>query len=72
MERIQFGEFQFNTGSYELTSHDQVIALDPRTVTLLLFLLDNPNRIVTRDELQEVIWQGVIVTDNAINKLVAN
>ncbi|PCK31281.1 hypothetical protein CEX98_13350 [Pseudoalteromonas piscicida] len=72
LERIQFGEFQFNTESYELTSHDQVIALDPRTVTLLLFLLDNPNRIITRDELQEVIWQGVIVTDNAINKLVAN
>lgn len=72
MERIQFGQFLFDTGSYELTCEGEVIVLDPRTVSLLLFLLDNPKRIITRDELQTVIWQGVIVTDNAINKLVAN
>ncbi|USE68824.1 hypothetical protein CTT31_06680 [Pseudoalteromonas maricaloris] len=72
MERIQFGEFQFDTGAYELTYHGQVVALDPRMVALLVFCLDNPNRIITRDELQDAIWQGVIVTDNAINKLVAN
>ncbi|CAM4002485.1 winged helix-turn-helix domain-containing protein [Pseudoalteromonas byunsanensis] len=72
MSVIQFGEFQFDLALSQLTHNQQQIALDPRQQALLVFFIKNPQRVINRDELQEHIWQGVIVTDNAINKLVAN
>ncbi|OHU88135.1 MULTISPECIES: winged helix-turn-helix domain-containing protein [Pseudoalteromonas] len=72
MSVIEFGEFQFNLALSQLTKNQQEVVLDPRQLALLVFLIENPQRVVNRDELQEHIWQGVIVTDNAINKLVAN
>ncbi len=72
MEVIQVGEYKFDALNSCLSKDEQVIPLDPRLLTLLTFFVENPNRIITRDELQLAIWQNVIVTDNAINKLVAN
>ncbi|MFC3033409.1 transcriptional regulator [Pseudoalteromonas fenneropenaei] len=72
MNVIIVGEFKFDAVNACLEKPPEVIALDPRLLALLSFLVANPNRIITRDELQAAIWQQVIVTDNAINKLVAN
>ncbi|RZM74771.1 hypothetical protein C3B51_19405 [Pseudoalteromonas rubra] len=72
MDFIQIGEFRLYHQTNELIKGEHSITLDPRLLSLLTFLIDNPNRIIGRDELQDAIWQGSIVTDNAINKLVAN
>ncbi|MCF2909526.1 transcriptional regulator [Pseudoalteromonas sp. DL2-H2.2] len=72
MDFIQIGEFRLYHQTNELIKDERSITLDPRLLSLLTFLVDNPNRIIGRDELQDAIWQGSIVTDNAINKLVAN
>lgn len=72
MSSIQFGCFEFNQTTQILSYEGQTVELDPRQLALLEFFLINPARIVTRDELQEAIWKQVIVSDNAINKLVAN
>ncbi|WP_105168255.1 winged helix-turn-helix domain-containing protein [Pseudoalteromonas sp. T1lg23B] len=72
MSVIEFGEFQFNLALSQLKHNEQEVVLDPRQQALLVFFIQNPQRVINRDELQEHIWQGVIVTDNAINKLVAN
>ncbi len=72
MSSIQFGCFEFNQTTQILSRDSQPVELDPRQLALLEFFIANPERIITRDELQQVIWKQVIVSDNAINKLVAN
>lgn len=72
MDFIQIGEFRLYQHTNELINDEHRITLDPRQLSLLTFFINNPNRIIGRDELQNAIWQGSIVTDNAINKLVAN
>ncbi|TMP39696.1 winged helix-turn-helix domain-containing protein [Pseudoalteromonas rubra] len=72
MDFIQIGEFRLYHQTNELINGEHSVTLDPRQLSLLQFFIENPNRIIGRDELQNVIWQGSIVTDNAINKLVAN
>ena len=72
MPSIQFGCFEFNQTTQVLSRDAQPFELDPRQLALLEYFLANPERIVTRDELQTAIWKQVIVSDNAINKLVAN
>ncbi|TMO56063.1 winged helix-turn-helix domain-containing protein [Pseudoalteromonas phenolica] len=72
MSSIQFGCCEFNQATQILTLEGKVVELDPRQLALLEFFIANPERIVSRDELQQAIWKQVIVSDNAINKLVAN
>ncbi|MBD1584232.1 winged helix-turn-helix domain-containing protein [Pseudoalteromonas sp. S16_S37] len=72
MSVLQFGEFQFDPALSRLSKELIEVNLDPRQVALLQYFLENPQRIINRDELQSEIWNGIIVTDNAINKLVAN
>ncbi|CAH9062180.1 hypothetical protein PSECIP111951_02640 [Pseudoalteromonas holothuriae] len=72
MPVLQFGDFQFDIALSRLTHAHAQVSLDPRQIALLTYFLQNPQRIINRDELQTHIWQGVIVTDNAINKLIAN
>ncbi|BBN81605.1 hypothetical protein PA25_15900 [Pseudoalteromonas sp. A25] len=72
MSVLQFGEFQFDLTLSRLSTEFTEVNLDPRQTALLQYFVANPHRIINRDELQNEIWNGVIVTDNAINKLVAN
>lgn len=40
--------------------------LSPRPMAMLLMLIENRHRVVTRDELMEEVWAGVIVEDSNI------
>ncbi len=44
----------------------------PKLLELLIFMVEQPNIIITRDEFLEHLWQSAIVTDIAINKLIGN
>ena len=39
---------------------------DRRRSTLLKYLLENPERLVTKDELMKAVWPGVFVTDDSL------
>jgi len=72
MNEVEFGPFRFNFHTRQLKKRGQNIPLDPRQLALLVFFIDNPDRIISRDELQSVIWKDIFVSDNAISKSVAN
>ena len=42
------------------------ISVEPQVFDLLAYLLDNRNRVVTRDELLGTIWKDNVVTDSAL------
>ena len=62
----RFGEFHFDP-YHGLTKDGQPVLLEPRAADLLGFFLENPGRLITRDELCERIWDGKIVSDAAIS-----
>lgn len=45
--------------------------LEPKASALLKYFLQNPARNISRDELIRSVWDGQIVTDGAINRVVA-
>jgi Tol biopolymer transport system component/DNA-binding winged helix-turn-helix (wHTH) protein len=45
--------------------------LEPKAIELLLFLAQNPARLVTKAEIQEAVWADTAVTENALTRLVA-
>ncbi|TIW86196.1 MAG: transcriptional regulator, partial [Mesorhizobium sp.] len=41
-----------------------------RTFSLLVFLVEHANRVVSRDQIFEVVWKGLTVTDDALTQTI--
>ncbi len=56
-----------DTGRYLLSQNDKPIEIEPQVFDLLVYLIENHNRVVTRRELLEKMWKGRVVSDSALN-----
>jgi TolB-like protein/DNA-binding winged helix-turn-helix (wHTH) protein len=63
----RFGAFAIDTEAYELQQDGSPVAVEPQVFDLLVLLIENNDRIVTRDEIIERVWKGRIVSDAAIS-----
>jgi DNA-binding winged helix-turn-helix (wHTH) protein len=69
---IQFGEFILDSKQARLSYQGKEVAIEPKLFELLLLFVQQPNSIISRQGILDNLWTGSLVTDNAINKLVAN
>ena len=66
-----FGDYRLDIGARELRRADEtVVRLEPQVFALLRLLIENRERVVTRDEIIEQIWQGRIISDAALSSRV--
>ncbi|MFC1560354.1 winged helix-turn-helix domain-containing tetratricopeptide repeat protein [Pseudomonadota bacterium] len=65
--RYKSENFILDTDDYSLTRNGVNHPIEPRVFDLLVYLIENRNRVVTREELLEQLWNGRIVSDSAIN-----
>lgn len=63
-----FGEFRIDAGARRLWRGDQAVQLRPKAWGLLMCLVERAGRVVTRDEIAEVVWPDVAVGDDSITK----
>jgi DNA-binding winged helix-turn-helix (wHTH) protein/tetratricopeptide (TPR) repeat protein len=68
---FRFGPFTLDTGAYRLLRAGEPVALSPKIIDLLRYLVDRPSALVTKDELFKVLWPDVAVTDNALTQAVS-
>lgn len=71
---ISLGKFQFYPDENKLTFENSDISLSKKEVELLLVFIENPNKIIKREELSKKVWEdhGVFVgrsLDTYISKL---
>jgi TolB-like protein len=64
---IRFAEFEIDAGQQELRRAGEVVHMEPQVFDLLLHLVRNRERIVSKDELIETIWNGRIVSEAALS-----
>ncbi|WP_196137138.1 winged helix-turn-helix domain-containing protein [Aliikangiella sp. G2MR2-5] len=64
-------QFTFCEDQQLLISEQGEFPLEPRQAEVLAFFCRKPNQLITRDELVAEVWQGSVVTDNAINRIIA-
>ena len=62
----QFNQYSLDTKQYRLTREGRPVAVEPLVFALLVYLLENRERVVSRDELLNELWQGKVVTDAAL------
>ena len=65
-----FDSFVFDPDRFELSRAGDAIALEPQVVSLLAFLIENRARVVSKDELNEKVWGGRIVSEAALSSRV--
>src|SRR5215468_3621365 len=68
MSRMQFafGEYVLSGGKRELRRGSEQIALEPQVFDVLLYLVENRDRVVTKGDLIACVWQGRIVSDSTL------
>ncbi|MDP5218747.1 winged helix-turn-helix domain-containing protein [Ruegeria sp. 2205SS24-7] len=64
----RFDKFTLSKARVELRSNDALVALEPKTFDLLLFLVENHHRAVSKDQVLEAVWPGVFVSDASISQ----
>jgi TolB-like protein len=62
----RFGPFELDTGKVELRAGGAVRPVEPQVFALLALLVENRERLVSRDELIEKVWDGRVVSDSAV------
>jgi adenylate cyclase len=64
--RFEFAEHSLDVDRHELRRRGEQIAIEPQVFDLLVFLVRNRERVVSRDDLIAEVWGGRIVSDSAV------
>ncbi len=64
--RFLFENYCLDADRRELACGSELIAIGPKVFDLLLYLVQNRDQVVTRDDLLQAIWQGRIVSESTL------
>ena len=64
--RLQFGDCVLDPDRRELKRASGAIPVGPQVFDLLLHLVENRDRVVSKDDLLETVWRGRIVSESTI------
>src|SRR5215467_5755706 len=67
---FQFEGYTRDIACGALRTADRDLQLRPKAFEVLRYLLENADRIVTKQELMKAVWPNVIVTDQALTHCV--
>ena len=68
---FEFGPFRLDVATRALYRGAQFVPLTPKAAEILLLLVANAGRVVTREQLLERVWPGVIVEEGTITNNVS-
>src|SRR5215470_4272560 len=63
---FQFEGFTLDVARGSLQAADRAVALRPKSFEVLRYLVENADRLVTKEELLKAIWPNVFVTDKSL------
>ncbi len=61
-----FGDCVLDPDRRELSRRSEVVAIGPQVFDLLLYLVEHRERVVSRDNLLETVWNGRIVSESTL------
>lgn len=63
----RFGSFRLDRDRFELSQGGQPVRLEPQVLALLVLLIENRHRLVSKDEVAAAIWPGRVASDASIS-----
>jgi TolB-like protein len=68
----EFEGFTLDLAHRSLHADNRAIDLRPKSFDVLCYLVENSDRLVTRDEIAKAIWPNVIVTDESLTRCISD
>jgi DNA-binding winged helix-turn-helix (wHTH) protein len=68
--RLTFDDYILDVARRELWRGCEPVVVEPQVFDLLVYLAQHPERVVTKDELLQAVWDGRIVSESAITNRV--
>lgn len=68
---FKFADVEVREWEFLFVEAGKTTPVEPKAFRVLLFLLQNPERLVTKDELIEAVWKDCSVSDNSLTKSIA-
>ncbi|MCP4334373.1 MAG: hypothetical protein GY785_17080 [Gammaproteobacteria bacterium] len=70
-EVFLIGDFEVDPATNSICKDSLSVKLEPRTMSLLLFLAQRPGTVISREELEREIWADMVVGYDALNNSIA-
>lgn len=67
---LRFNDCEFDLDRRELRRSGEVVPLEPRVFALLLYLIEQRHRAVDKNEIQDAVWAGTIVSETALTRAI--
>src|SRR5882724_7765156 len=64
--QFHFSDYVLDAGRRELRCGEQSIEVEPQVLDLLIYLMRNNDRVITKDDLIASVWGGRIVSDTTL------
>jgi DNA-binding winged helix-turn-helix (wHTH) protein len=64
--RLHFEECVLDTDRRELCRDESPVPVQPQVFDLLVYLIGNRDRVVTKDNLLDAVWNGRIVSESTL------
>jgi DNA-binding winged helix-turn-helix (wHTH) protein/TolB-like protein len=68
----RFDEFALDSRKRTLSRADSPVSLTPKAFDVLLFLAQNPNRLVTKGELLQAVWSDTFVEEGNLTQYISH
>ena len=68
---FRFANFEIDVARHELRHGGEVISIEPQVFDLLVHLVRNRNRIVSREELIDTVWKGRVISEATLSSRVS-
>src|SRR5512141_1912108 len=71
LRQYKFDDVTVQPGAFSVEKSGQPLALEPKSIRLLIYLIEHRSRAIGKEELLREVWRGAAVTDNALTHVVA-
>jgi DNA-binding winged helix-turn-helix (wHTH) protein len=68
---FRFGDVEVREREFLLIKAGEELPVEPKAFRVLLHLLRNPNRLVTKEEILDTVWRETAVSDNSLTRSIA-
>jgi Tol biopolymer transport system component/DNA-binding winged helix-turn-helix (wHTH) protein len=67
---FRFGNVEIDVQNLRVTVASEIRPLEPKSFRLLLFLVENPGRALTKEEIMGEVWPDAFVSDNSLARAI--
>jgi len=68
---FRFADVEVHEREFRLIKAGEVLPVEPKAFRVLLFLLRNPQKLITKEELLNAVWSDAAVSENSLTRAIA-